>query len=750
MKNQKNRTQRNNKGFSVVLVILSMSVVLLLVSTILYAVYQNYIIKQNNLKSEDSFYSAEKVLDEIKAGLQTDMSEAVSVAYNYVLERYSETEGQDETRNWYFQTKYVDTLRARLLDAEASGENGDAYAESKLASYVTSVEAPENVKITNTILEQAVKARRSKDSIDINYDKGVTLRGIKIEYTDENGYYTAITTDLCLGIPDIQFTQTSTAPDLLSFALIAKDNLNITEAGNRKILGNTYAGEINIGNAAQLEIADATEQVRALQTATVDRVIVDGPINVNNNGTNVGSRGESFVFDGTALWAQSVNVNGATVSMDGNVFIQDDMTLTGRGSNVTLEGSYYGFSNPDRINQSFSSGDAAEEANESSAIVINGKDSSLDFSGLNSLLLSGNTYVNTPDSISPLMMGESIAVKSNQLMYLAPASTVQITSADGAYYKTGNPITNITGEISVTLKTDVPVTTLGGKTLAKLGIGALDCQVCHIAGKNTAYVYMKLNKDQAAAYIEAYYNGSASAKLQEYMGLYIEEIQINEDAVAQFRTNGNILTKGKLYQSSIYSDMTDDLAEEENIYHNMFQALTKKLVTDSKAVSNEEKTSDVFNNLINVDKFRTFVTSKGGEFTFKTPAGIQGVLCTGTYEIDKSSSESKISLVIALGDVVVENGVKFDGLILSNGTVTLGANASVTGSPEKVASIFQCVYDTAGQEVKDGEELIAPMSFFYEGEEYILSSIASGAIRGEAGQLIDVADYIVYENWKKL
>ena len=42
------------------------------------------------------------------------------------------------------------------------------------------------------------------------------------------------------------------------------------------------------------------------------------------------------------------------------------------------------------------------------------------------------------------------------------------------------------------------------------------------------------------------------------------------------------------------------------------------------------------------------------------------------------------------------------------------------------------------------------MYFFRNGEEYLLSSIATGSVHGSAGKLIDVADYITYSNWKKM
>ena len=53
--------------------------------------------------------------------------------------------------------------------------------------------------------------------------------------------------------------------------------------------------------------------------------------------------------------------------------------------------------------------------------MVNGRDSRLDLSNLERLILGGHTYIKTALTDTDeknVMMGESIAVKSNQLIYL--------------------------------------------------------------------------------------------------------------------------------------------------------------------------------------------------------------------------------------------------------------------------------------------------------------------------------------------
>ena len=64
----------------------------------------------------------------------------------------------------------------------------------------------------------------------------------------------------------------------------------------------------------------------------------------------------------------------------------------------------------------------------SSSIVINGKSTTLDLSGVRKLMLAGRSYIGTSDvrpvsgtsNSNDVMMGESITVKGTQLAYLLP------------------------------------------------------------------------------------------------------------------------------------------------------------------------------------------------------------------------------------------------------------------------------------------------------------------------------------------
>lgn len=749
---------KNNKGYSFVLVLVGMSIVALLLSAIFYSVYHNYLMKVNNLKSEDSFYSTEQVLDEIKAGLQTDMSEAVTDAYGYVLERYSETEGQDATRDWYFQTKFVDTLRADLLDSLYA--TSGVYDIGKLANYIVGATGTPTVeknlangiaKATVTMQDGGVavisiNASNLANSLAINYSSGVTLKDLKVELTDSKGYYSVISTDLCLGIPSISFTQTSTAPDILSYGIIANEGIETEGTLGNAITGNVYAGPNGI------EITGGTMVMQS-----DDYTISQGTIQVNS--------GAVLNFQGGSMWAQGVLLEGSSFTTSGNTYVKDDLTLNGANSTANLNGNYYGFSNPNRLSANTAK-DENNVATDSSAIVVNGRGSTLNLSGLNSLMLAGNTYVKANASTNlegsskdPVLMGESIAVKSNQLMYLTPSQIIEV-SGDTAFIA-GNPMEYLDAGAVVTMRTDVRVAELGGKTLAELGIRSGDCQV-YYTQNNSAYVYMKLDEEQAAAYSAAYFSSAAGAKVKEYLELYLSDIQLSSDAKLQ--TNGNILTQSKVYGNTINSNSNMAEVENEEVsYQDAFLALTKKLLPSYTALSSAEKASDVFNNLVYTGArqgedtqtwtLSSFLDSKGtnGTFTFKTPTGeLLGILSKKDYVVSSSDIDNDVRLLVVDGDVTVGANLVFEGVIICSGTVTLEAGAKVVADPAGAAAVFQCIYPATGDIIMDGDIQISPMYFFRDGEEYLLSSIATGSVHGSAGKLIDVADYITYNNWKKM
>ena len=108
------KLKENNKGMSLIMVITAVALVTLLVTVILTLVMYNFQMKTANTRSKNNFYNAEKVLDEIRLGLQSDVSDAMSQAYVETMTNYAATNEERAKRTEEFNDTYIEILRERL------------------------------------------------------------------------------------------------------------------------------------------------------------------------------------------------------------------------------------------------------------------------------------------------------------------------------------------------------------------------------------------------------------------------------------------------------------------------------------------------------------------------------------------------------------------------------------------------------------------------------------------------------------
>ena len=110
-----------NKGFSLFTVIVSIAFVGILGMLVLYMAIANFHMKITDLKGKDSFYTAERAIEEIRVGLQEEVGDAMSEAYIEVLETYdqsgkSQDEVQDELRQKAFRQSFYDKLYDKIQE----------------------------------------------------------------------------------------------------------------------------------------------------------------------------------------------------------------------------------------------------------------------------------------------------------------------------------------------------------------------------------------------------------------------------------------------------------------------------------------------------------------------------------------------------------------------------------------------------------------------------------------------------------
>ncbi len=168
-----------------------------------------------------------------------------------------------------------------------------------------------------------------------------------------------------------------------------------------------------------------------------DRVIVPGTIaafnsaNVMISGTNTNTANKSEVWaDGIVLGGYSLvksakdnTVQGSILRIRGDAYIADDLELNAEASDFDMVGEYYGYNYATLDNRTYT--DACVKVNggrsytssvskaiqdgatiegqahyNSSSIIVNGEDSSLDLSGVTDMYIAGQAYIETSKKVT--------------------------------------------------------------------------------------------------------------------------------------------------------------------------------------------------------------------------------------------------------------------------------------------------------------------------------------------------------------
>ncbi len=823
---------KGNKGFSLITVIITIAFIGILGLLVLYLALQNFNMKITGIKGKDSFYTAEQALEEIRLGLQQDVGEAMSAAYIKVMEDYnkqssSSDEVLDELRQKAFETAFLQELTSRLRQSGKDGASDlplGQYSMDYLRSYVDFEKMDDFDAAAETLIVTTPEGKNPVLKSDPK--SGLLLKNLKVIYVDAKGYAAIIETDIRLGIPKIQFPTPSTLPDLMNMVVVAQggivcksaENVGIS-AGHTSIMGSIFAGNLKDGSESseKSQTSIKVEKNAALAIASGDKVVTEGEVSVDEQGSFSASAG-------VTLWTQGIRMTEGKVTLDGTTYVADDLTVeknakSGDGSQVKIAGEYYGFGSPDSAKKSKNytqSGQSVEkdtprlydhssDADLSSGIVINGRNTTIDLSAVKKFLLAGRSYIaasgvkgSSGNANSDVMLGESLSVKGSQLAYLVPAVLLKTGSAVSA----SNPMNYDDYRASDLVKKDTDqqvdwdetVSAWGGKNLSEIGVDkSKPIQTVFYndnAGGGYVYFYLNFTDNEKASDFMQTYAANNTDKLNQDLSFYFGKNSgitvADRDSYVRYVTNGNILTYNGDRSENGVDDATnpesdEKLQQEQVNMQNTWYALNRKMITsvdllntdvkDKEGISHDETdyTQSVFDNLVNEKQMVQFLKQRdhvhlqytftasdedgslqammvhnGEKSTYQTSKGTE--IVKGTNEplvITKLMAENdNLRLVICTGDVVIASGVHFKGIIMAKGKITLEAGASLESAPLEAAKVFQSVV------VNDGN--ISPKDFFWEGDKYVLgNSTVTNDEEKNTSDTYQLGDYITYENWRK-
>ena len=778
--------KRRNSGSSIVIVIIAMAMIGILATTLLWMSYVNYKIKVNDIRNKNSFYSAETVMEQIVAGLQKEVSDSVAVAYQEVLSNWEALENETN-RYSTFASVYLDTLVKHLRNSE----KGDGYYNRDILMNYVDTEIWKNVNQTAWKNGTDEADAEKEPVMELVNGNSLILHNVFVSYVDGDRL-SIVSTDLCLDAPEIVFTRSGSVDDLYDYLLIGNQGISLTK-GSGQVTGDgsIYAGIDEATGKGGITINPAS----SLAINNGRYVISKGEIDVIGPGAGFIVRDAKET--GSSVYAKSLDLQSGMISLDSKTYIANDLTLSGNGSKATLTKEYYGYGTSTETGLE----DRTTDQENSSAIIINGQNSTVNLSGVNTLMLAGRAYIgtnttkkeldqNTEKNEKAVLMGESITVKGGQIAYLVPTECLGVYNGETLIGQ--NPLTQDQatkmqaykdqygeefGEVDFTR----PVGRLGGQTLASFGVADMDhirkVSTQYVGGgtesKSLTYYYLVMDADKAAEYYRTCYQqdnnkemidnyfkkyatggillGDYTSKQNSYtiLGNALVSDALSQSGVSLLTgadtTTDRTLTPAEVFQKSgeianVYKGLTTNLSEDgasASSLQNVFESVIKKEITTKQEDGSEQKES-----------IQEYLMHKGtgGTMEFVTEDGLKGIITTENYTLSSASGgASNVRLIISLGDIMIDRN--FTGLAIAKGTITIdGATGKGAASLKRnKMELYKVLNATTGTE----GDTITPMAFFVNGETGLADGVQE-APADDAGNLnIDYTEIVRYMNWEK-
>jgi len=724
----------NNQGFSLILVIVCMTLIGVLATMILSTAVNNVQMRVVEEEASDNFYSAEEVLDEIKANVEKKANEALGSAYSLFLQKYAST--APKNRESVFVESLTDVLDELFKKDFVTDYDEDAFAAEYLG--VTNG--------TEVSIGQAGNVIVDKGSAEST----ITIQGLSVTFTDGDGYKTGIKTDLVVKITYPKFFEDNAAgPAFLDYSVIADGNIE-KDSGT---FGSTLGGCVYTGN-------DLVVSGGSKLSVQAPYLIAKNQINVGNSSDLTVAPGSGLVYASTkylGLWTKNIvttttdltdiSANKITIS-DINSYVQDDLTINGIEDVVTInKGSYYGYGSG-----------LTGVAETNSAININARDIVLSITNLNHLWLAGQSYISVPlgygrnvseedakNVQASVMQGESVSFKGNQAAYLLPGDCIEGVWHNPMTKKEYEDAVAANGGIGLVLSTrkaesingdimnldqylDISSNASAGDYTSRYK----EVYVQYAVGGAMVYIYMNFSTPNAAKnYFDEYY--SINKDLVDTRMETIGRGTITVDNISNITATGNLVVhsnSGSEPNTIINSNTAatnSQVREADYGYSGNFRNLTMSL--DARTTyygSGDNLTDCIFRfedermtalaPLHNTHK----VTYDGQEYTLYV-ADNDGA---EAFPVDTGKNRG---LVLATGDVHVSSS--FTGLIIAQGVVTVADGVSVTSAPQAINALI--TYE------EEGKDFSALRGFFKYYDD------------ANAGEESKEAVDIYFDNWQK-
>lgn len=484
-------------------------------------------------------------------------------------------------------------------------------------------------------------------------------RSVNLQGSTAGTYEQSITTDIVLTEPEynVSFDTSSVSNNTLyEYAILADMGVEVGEDNDNRttdaqVKGNIYAASDyynkDYNDVAETKVTNKYESKPTTMWGTKESSAYSG-IFVNGKNSTLTLNSDVVVCSGSLaayngaeinlsgrtqtlseLWADNIVIggkDGGSLKASADAYIFDDTELNAEKASLKFtQGSYFGYSYNAQDTRSLNylrqkgylaTGYKLRSHFSDSAIIVNGKNSTLDLQDLNSLYIAGKSYIefskiaasSVPEddenitvdenadyaftTLEDYSTGQSLDVKTNQLMFLTQWSVI-----DGT--ENVDPDTGVT---TVTLrlpkKLDPEVNTVTDRInlyddfitdLENLGEKGVTAIKQTVSGHDYYYLYIEDGKDSsnvsnAEKFAEKYY------KCLDEFGDNIVDSLYNVKKYEQFQVKLVLPAEGKINASGAVTDQNND----DSLFLRASTTTTMDVVTALDNVS----TGKVFTNIL--------------------------------------------------------------------------------------------------------------------------------------------------------
>lgn len=714
--------QLNDKGASLIAVLVAIVVVGVMGSVVMQLTITNLQMKEVERQGKTNFYSAEDFMGYLTNQINVQSAKELQDAFNDMLASYGIASESSMSLKKSFSKAYLDKMIAFFQvagDTPSQKKSGEEvlyevghYDNDILQGLIYTPVAPVQDIVPPALKNDRVKYgfEASSDSYyHADYENGTfTIDNVCVFAKDDFGNITKIQTDLVFHVPDINLDGSNVVKEFMRYSLIADKKIDLYTI-NFTVDGNVYAGEDGI--VCESDMYGSLKGKKIITRGDIQAKSSDGKFYVGNSDNSSYSQ----------IWANNYvtladSNKGAKLFISGDSYIADDLSVNGRNDLVVIQGGYYGYN----FQENYGAVESTVNSEFSSSILINGKDSFIDVSDVTRFVVAGRGFVgrnkNVASGSNDILMGESISVKANQIAYYVPADCMVGGTFNASSYELYSGISDVYAYVNAA----DPVT---------------EYHYRDVSGTETTIYYLKFKSEQSAnLFFADYYaikKDSMMAKARNYIKGGTRSVNlVQEDGstvtVEHFPLQITLENAPTFHGDFIYTDASGNLAEGlQNINPGLWgygdtyfdfatdhairyksMMLTLEDVKDASMRGNvrlEATDPTLFHNLIDDVQWSGFFVRRASEpymtdgYKYEKawkeresdPDGtvllaIIDNATRGTYTVPSGYDSG---LIIASGDVQVTKD--FEGTIISGGVITVdGAGCTITSNEVLISKMI--------------------------------------------------------------